>query len=201
MTRIAIGVLAFALALVLSTAATAREYMAAHGRYIQADPIGQAGGMNLYSYANASPLKYIDPMGLATQEEIRRAVATLRCVNPDDFQKLAKSISMADLGQKGAGRTDWSGNIELNSRLYGDSNTPVDPFLRDRFLQTTAHEMMHVNETAGSFLLSNQFRMGSSLGHFHRKLDERAETLITKTLLDQFSKALASGDVGCMCSR
>jgi hypothetical protein len=33
------------------------------GRYIQADPIGLGGGANKFGYANANPLRYVDPDG------------------------------------------------------------------------------------------------------------------------------------------
>lgn len=36
------------------------------GRYLQADPIGQTGGMNVYLYAQDSPVNWIDPSGLAS---------------------------------------------------------------------------------------------------------------------------------------
>jgi len=42
-----------------------RDYDPKKGRYIQADPIGLAGGMNPYRYANADPINWIDPDGLA----------------------------------------------------------------------------------------------------------------------------------------
>ncbi|KKJ77351.1 hypothetical protein WH95_06455 [Kiloniella litopenaei] len=41
-----------------------RDYDPATGRYTQVDPIGLAGGVNTYAYANGSPRRYVDPKGL-----------------------------------------------------------------------------------------------------------------------------------------
>ncbi len=41
-----------------------RDYDPTLGRYREADPIGLAGGMNTYLYANANSLRFIDPHGL-----------------------------------------------------------------------------------------------------------------------------------------
>ena len=40
-----------------------RDYKSNQGRYIQSDPIGTDGGVNLYSYSYVNPLTYIDTTG------------------------------------------------------------------------------------------------------------------------------------------
>jgi RHS repeat-associated protein len=42
-----------------------RYYDPKIGRYLRADPIGLAGGFNLYTFVNNNPGRYIDKMGLA----------------------------------------------------------------------------------------------------------------------------------------
>jgi RHS repeat-associated protein len=42
----------------------ARMYSPALGRFLQADPIGTAGGANFYAYAANDPLNLVDPYGL-----------------------------------------------------------------------------------------------------------------------------------------
>ncbi len=50
----------------------ARAYSPTLGKFLQPDPIGIAGGMNLYGYVGADPVNSIDPSGLAKDTESKR---------------------------------------------------------------------------------------------------------------------------------
>jgi len=46
----------------------ARYYNPTTGRFLSEDPIGFAGGMNLYAYAANNPMKFRDPFGTCNQD-------------------------------------------------------------------------------------------------------------------------------------
>ena len=49
-----------------------RYYDGRTGRFTQEDPIGFAGGLNLYAYAYNNPVSYTDPFGLCPPEKTGR---------------------------------------------------------------------------------------------------------------------------------
>jgi RHS repeat-associated protein len=51
----------------------ARYYSPTLGRFLQADPIGIAGGRNLYAYVGNDPINLIDPLGLSADESAQSA--------------------------------------------------------------------------------------------------------------------------------
>ncbi len=52
-----------------------RDYDPQMGRYTQADPLGVAGGLNVYAYVGNDPLRMVDPLGLERSDvEIARRI-------------------------------------------------------------------------------------------------------------------------------
>jgi RHS repeat-associated protein len=78
-----------------------RYYNPQTGRYITPDPIGLEGGINLFSYVEGNPLKFIDPYGKQTiAGEIAIGVLVtgayvwaVAYVNSPEGQKLVKDIA------------------------------------------------------------------------------------------------------------
>ena len=84
-----------------------RDYDPNLGRYIQADPIGLAGGDNAYSYAMNNPIKITDPLGLAPRQ---------LDPNSDECKQLARKIEnlRRDIAK---GKADIASNASRSNPL------------------------------------------------------------------------------------
>ena len=71
-----------------------RDYMPNLGRYIEADPIGLQGGVNVYSYARANPARFIDRFGL----QLAEPDLSQDDIFSDDYNEDLKR-SLEDMGQ------------------------------------------------------------------------------------------------------
>jgi RHS repeat-associated protein len=66
----------------------ARMYSPMLGRFMQADPIGAAGGINLYAYVRNDPLNLVDLFG-------RAALGSLGELNPAFYQGISRNVQTA----------------------------------------------------------------------------------------------------------
>jgi len=62
-----------------------RDYDPTLGRYLEADPIGLAGGENVYGYVGENPLGRVDPLGLAYPGPVSPGASTNSCPIPYTF--------------------------------------------------------------------------------------------------------------------
>jgi RHS repeat-associated protein len=73
-----------------------RYYDPKTGRFTQQDPIGLAGGMNLYGFASGDPVNFSDPFGLCPMELTGRP-----CLGPMDGPLTLRSDGNPRVGQFG----------------------------------------------------------------------------------------------------
>jgi RHS repeat-associated protein len=74
-----------------------RYYDPASGRFTQEDPIGLAGGLNSYGFAEGDPVNYSDPYGLCPDWKSRARAAMLCWLGLSSAGQRADQMSRADV--------------------------------------------------------------------------------------------------------
>ena len=73
-----------------------RYYSPEQGRFVQEDPIGLAGGLNLYGYAGGDPVNFSDPFGLSAED--RDEAGCIPCLGRAALWLAAKWRSISAAG-------------------------------------------------------------------------------------------------------
>ena len=68
-----------------------RQYDPATGRFTQEDPIGLAGGLNAYGFANGDPVNFSDPFGLCRYSTDRAACGG--ATDPGDAKVFVNAVA------------------------------------------------------------------------------------------------------------
>lgn len=122
-----------------------RTYDPQLGRYLQADPIGMAGGKNPYNYVNQNPLNGVDPDGLLNFGRIVQDEDAVLTCSPIHFDPVAKKCNPAyslwkkrfyvavDNWKEGDGPPSQSPNkfIEVFKLMPGQNTPPNEDHTMD----------------------------------------------------------------------
>lgn len=122
-----------------------RYYDPVSAQFTQQDPIGIAGGLNLYGYANGDPVNYSDPFGLKAdtidaeiQAQLGNACEVADCdaakiITPSDEMSILEMGIMAGVQQTGRA-------VTIGNNIYMGS--APDPSNRAD-VALVAHELVH----------------------------------------------------------
>lgn len=154
-----------------------RNYDPLSGRFTQEDPIGLAGGLNVYGFAGGDPVNYADPFGLSPTDIIVEGKNSQMIVDylnensstfRETFDRLNNDHSVQltirdayDPDRSGAGDTGYlpgagkTGTIRFNDVSLNQANYQLfkaDPKSSWMFTaaSSVAHEMGHANAYLGN---------------------------------------------------
>ncbi|MGH7459981.1 MAG: RHS repeat-associated core domain-containing protein [Longimicrobiales bacterium] len=99
-----------------------RYYDPGSGRFTQEDPIGLAGGLNLYGFANGDPVNFSDPFGLkVTPDQVTAAIINRLLNGSATFRSIYRALMQAS-----AKRVDIQVRVATqadHTRMFNDGVT------------------------------------------------------------------------------
>jgi RHS repeat-associated protein len=147
-----------------------RYYDAKTGRFTQLDPIGLAGGVNLYGFADGDPVNFSDPFGLspcppclafADPEVVFSSVAaSLRPSGPDWKVEVLFGLAAAMMAAADDGRADGS-EIQQLRNSFGSRRAAFRAAKSDMGIARSAQPLRTTrvrDKHTGSLLRQHEFR-------------------------------------------
>ena len=127
----------------------ARWYDPELGRFIEQDPIGEAGGLNLYAYVGSSPTLWVDPTGLAP--EFAMGGADRRAKDNPTYRAPARVGSLAFARQRD------------DSRLSSSADTP-EKVAAEKEQDNANEEKREGDGEEGLYSIIVNFKSGAASG-------------------------------------
>ena len=134
-----------------------RTYRPEFGRYLEADPIGLAGGLELYSYSNNAPTSYTDTLGLKIN--VRSPTGPMppswdRPFPPGSDAAAQVECYWTTFPCTSRGPDNWGFNVDMTC-YYGVRYKPgvnrKAPYVRDPTMTIEEHEYGHIKDYREAF--------------------------------------------------
>lgn len=157
-----------------------RDYDPGLGKYIEADPIGLAGGLNLFVYARNNPLAVVDLTGLEPCKQIgdwkEVAGSSTLCGN-SRYQRLWKFVR-SDEGNAFRCRCTWQlvGGIKLYDKKCFKEEVTVECKKKDKCGKETTYTK---TETRDSY----KYRPSTEFEGWYENIPSLIDPTIEKTTL------------------